>query len=133
MCPALESLPNVVFAGVRPYAELPNWAKAIDVCILPYIQTPLVLQSSPLKLREYLASGKAIVSVPLPETTLLGDAVETAVDGPGFVAAIEAALAADNPELIAVRQRAIEGNTWEAVVAKVLEKIEAERGRPAAR
>jgi glycosyltransferase involved in cell wall biosynthesis len=125
---ALKGLPNVVFAGVRPYAELPNWAKAIDVCILPYIQTSLVLQSSPLKLREYLAAGKPIVSVPLPETALLGKAVETATDGPGFVRAIEAALAADSPELVALRQQAIAGNTWDAVVENALAKLQEQVG-----
>jgi glycosyltransferase involved in cell wall biosynthesis len=123
---ALKALPNVVFAGVRPYIELPNWAKAIDVCILPYIQTPLILQSSPLKLREYLASGKPTVAVPLPETELLGEAVRTAVDGPGFVAAIETALAADTPQLAALRRQSIAGNTWDTTVANALEKVTAE-------
>lgn len=126
---ALKRLPNVAFAGVKPYAELPNWAKAIDVCILPYALTSLNTQSSPLKLREYLASGKPVVSVPLPEARLLGKAVRTALDGPGFVQAIEDALAADTPELAALRQKAVEGNTWEAAVANVLEKIEAELSR----
>lgn len=123
---ALRRLPNVVFAGVKPYAELPSWAKAIDVCVLPYTQTSLNLQSSPLKLREYLASGKPIVAVPLPEAELLGKAVQTAVDGPGFVLAIEQALSTDAPELVALRQKAVEGNTWDATVNTVLERIQAE-------
>ena len=123
---ALKVMPNVVFTGVRPYAELPQWSKAIDVCILPYVRTEMIIQSSPLKLREYLASGKPIVSVPLPETEMLGDAIKTAVDGPGFVAAIETALATDTPELVAVRRKAIEGNTWDAVAANALAKIEAQ-------
>ena len=123
---ALNTLPNVVFTGVRPYAELPQWARAMDVCILPYLQTTLILQSSPLKLREYLASGKPIVAVPLPETEMLGDAVKTAVDGPGFVRAIEEALATNTPELVAYRQHAIAGNTWDATFANALTKVTAE-------
>jgi glycosyltransferase involved in cell wall biosynthesis len=130
---ALKSLPNVTFAGVRPYAELPQWAKAIDVCILPYIQTELIIQSSPLKLREYLASGKPIVAVPLPETAMLGKAIQAAVDGPSFVRAIEEALAADTPELAAIRQRAIEGNTWDAVANNALARVEAELQRKTAK
>jgi glycosyltransferase involved in cell wall biosynthesis len=123
---ALKQMPNVIFAGVKPYAELPGWAKAIDVCILPYTQTSLNSLSSPLKLREYLASGKPIVAVPLPEAMLLGDAVQTAVDGPGFVSAIEVAIAANTPELVTLRQKAVEGNTWDATVANVLGKLEKE-------
>lgn len=126
---ALRQMPNVIFAGIKPYVELPNWAKAIDVCILPYTQTSLNLQSSPLKLREYLASGKPIVAVPLPEATLLGKAVRTAVDGPGFVLAIEEALAADTPELAALRQKSVVANTWDATVANVLGILEEELAR----
>jgi glycosyltransferase involved in cell wall biosynthesis len=122
---ALKSLPNVIFAGVKPYTELPGWAKAIDVCILPYVQTPLVLASSPLKLREYLASGKPLVATPLPEALLLGEAVLTASTPDDFVAAIEQALATNSPELVALRQRSVAGNTWDAVVEDVLQKIEA--------
>ncbi|MDR3726985.1 MAG: glycosyltransferase [Terracidiphilus sp.] len=123
---ALRRMPNVIFTGVKKYAELPSWAKAIDVCILPYTQTLLNTQSSPLKLREYLASGKPIVAVPLPEANLLGKAIQTAEDGPGFVRAIEQALAEDSPELVELRQKAVEANTWEATVSNVLGKLEAE-------
>lgn len=122
---ALKEIPNVVIVGVKPYSELPSWAKAIDVCILPYTQTSLNAQSSPLKLREYLASGKPIVAVPLPEATELGNAIEIAEDGPGFVRAIENALANNNSQLVSARQKAVEGNTWDATVARILERLEA--------
>jgi hypothetical protein len=79
-----------------------------------------------LKLREYLASGKPIVAVPLPEAKLLGNVVQTAEDGPGFVLAIEKALAGNTPELATLRQKAVDGNTWDATVANVLEKLQAE-------
>jgi glycosyltransferase involved in cell wall biosynthesis len=124
--PALRRMPNIVFAGSKPYSQLPNWAKAIDVCILPFTQTSLMVQSSPLKLREYLAAGKPTVAVPLPEAKLLDKALLTAVDGPGFVRAIEEALAANTPELVALRQKSVETNTWDATVANVLEKLQAE-------
>jgi hypothetical protein len=82
-----------------------------------------------LKLREYLASGKPIIAVPLPEAELLGRVVQIAVDGPGFVRAIEAALAVDTPDLVALRQKAVEGDTWDATVANVLGKLEEELSR----
>jgi glycosyltransferase involved in cell wall biosynthesis len=124
---ALKRLPNVILVGTKPYSELPKWAKMIDVCILPFARTSLMLQSNPLKLREYLAAGKPVVSVPLPEVEQFGDLVQTAMDGPGFVRAIEGVLGTDTPELILKRQRAVEGNTWNATVGNVLKKLEAER------
>jgi glycosyltransferase involved in cell wall biosynthesis len=122
----LKRMPNVVFAGTKPYSELPKWAKAIDVCILPFTRTSLMMQSSPLKLREYLAAGKPTVAVPLPESKLLGEVVQTAEDGPEFVRVIEEALAANSPELVELRQKSVEGNTWDATVANVVLKLQAE-------
>ena len=63
----LRHLGNVVFAGPQPYAALPDWARAFDVAIIPYRLTRQVVNSAPLKLREYLATGKPIVSVSTPE------------------------------------------------------------------
>ncbi len=123
---ALKSLPNVLFTGTKPYAELPQWAKAVDVCLLPFQVNSLMLPSSPLKLREYLAAGKPVVSVPLPEVQQFGEIVLTASDGPGFVRAIEQALASNTPELEARRKQSVKGSTWDATVARVLEKLDAE-------
>jgi glycosyltransferase involved in cell wall biosynthesis len=123
----LRLLPNVVFTGTKPHSELPQWAKAIDVCILPFTKASVMLRSmSPLKLREYLAAGKPVVAVPMPEAMQFGNLVQTAEDGPGFVRVIEEALAGDSPELASLRQKAVEGNTWDATVANILEKLQTE-------
>jgi hypothetical protein len=55
--------------------------------------------------------------------------VYTAEDGPGFVRAIDEALAADSPELAAFRQKTVEGNTWDATVTNVLDKLQTELRR----
>ena len=52
--------------------------------------------------------------------------MQIAVDGPGFVGAIEEALAMDTPEMAGLRQRAVGSNTWDAVVADVLEQLREE-------
>jgi len=123
---ALSRLANVVLVGTKPYTDLPKWAKAIDVCILPYTQSAWTERSSPLKVREYLAAGKPIVATPFPEAEMFGSLVQVVADGPGFVCAIEEALATDTPERISLRQKAVRSNTWETVVDNVLEKLEAE-------
>ena len=127
---ALKQMPNVVFAGVQPYADLPKWAKAIDVCILPFTKASIKLRAmSPLKLREYLAAGKPVVAVPVPEAKQFGKAVLTAEDGPGFVAAIEEALATNSPELVALRQKLVAGNTWDSTVSNAVAKLQTEMSR----
>ncbi len=81
---------------------------------------------SPLKLREYLAAGKPIVSVPVPEGKQFSKVVLTAEDGPGFVKAIENALVTNSPELVALRQKAVAGKTWDARVESVLDRLQGE-------
>ena len=110
-------MPNVVFAGVKPYLELPKWAKAVDVCVLPFTQTSLMFRSSPLKLREYLSlqESRLSLSVPLPEAKLLGKLVVIAADGPEFVRAIrKSSEPGTSPELAVLRRKAVEGSIREA-------------------
>jgi len=58
---------NVYMLGNRPYEDLPGYLKAFDVCMIPFRQDDLFsLSSSPLKLYEYLTTGKPIVSTNLP-------------------------------------------------------------------
>src|SRR4029450_8258323 len=60
---ALRALSNVQLIGAQPYHSLPAWAKAFDVAIIPYRMNRQVENANPLKLREYLACGKPVVSV----------------------------------------------------------------------
>lgn len=58
---------NIHLLGSRDYQVLPNYVKAFDVVIWPYIATESVsIASTPLKLYECLAAGKPIVTVKLP-------------------------------------------------------------------
>jgi glycosyltransferase involved in cell wall biosynthesis len=120
----LKSLPNVVFAGPQPYSSLPNWAKAFDVAIIPYRLTRQVVNSAPLKLREYLATGKPVVAVPAPEIERFAGLVRIA-RGPGeFIREIEDALVNDTVEDRTRRIEATSTMTWEARVSEVVEIVE---------
>jgi len=123
---ALKVLENIHFVGTKPYSALPGWAKAIDVCILPFAQNSLMLNSSPLKLREYLATGRPIVSVPLPDVKQFGDLVGTACDGPAFVKAIAECLSQNTREKSALRRKAVAGCTWDATVTNIVANLEVE-------
>lgn len=59
---------NVVIAGRRPHAEMPLWLKAADVLVLPNTGKMEVsrVETSPVKLFEYMASGTPIVASDLP-------------------------------------------------------------------
>ena len=84
-----------MFAGAQPYRSLPSWAKAFDVAIIPYRLTRQVVNSAPLKLREYLATGKPIVAVPAPEIERFAGLVRLARGPEQFITEIERALRND--------------------------------------
>ncbi len=58
----LNQFSNVIFTGSQPYADLPDIMRAFDVCIVPHLVTPFTESLNPIKLWEYLAAGKPIVS-----------------------------------------------------------------------
>jgi glycosyltransferase involved in cell wall biosynthesis len=120
----LTSLSNVVFAGPQPYGSLPGWAKAFDVAIIPYRMTRQVVNSAPLKLREYLATGKPVVAVPAPEIERFAGLVRTAQGTEQFIQAIEDALAHDTDAERVRRIEATSAMTWEARVSEVVEIVE---------
>ena len=73
------SLKNVHFMGPVSYRELPSWASGFDACILPYKVDESTESINPLKLREYLATGKPVISTPLPEAARLSQYLRIAI------------------------------------------------------
>jgi len=119
----LRALPNVVLVGAQPYAELPAWAKAFDVAIIPYRHNRQVENANPLKLREYLATGRPVVSVGNPEINKFARWVRIAEGREVFLAELDAALRDDTPEAMAERVAAVAGQSWDARVVEVLQEV----------
>ena len=119
----LARLPNFVFAGPKPYETLPAWAKAFDAAIIPFRQNRLVRNVNPLKLREYLATGKPVVSVPMPELERFAHCVGIAAAPEEFLHQIERALSEDCAEKRAARRHEVAGMTWDARVEEVLQIV----------
>ena len=117
-------LPNVVFAGHQPYTDLPRWAKAFDVAIVPYRLTRQVVNAAPLKVREYLAAGRPVVAVPTPDIERFAGLVHLASGCDEFLAAIDAALREDRDTDRIRRMDAMAAMSWDARVAEVVEVVE---------
>lgn len=61
----LCSLPNVFHLAPVPQAEIAAFVASFDVCLNPFAQGPLADSVSPLKVYEYLAMGRPVVSSPM--------------------------------------------------------------------
>jgi len=109
----LAHLPNVLFTGEARYQDLPYYLYGMDVCLLPFLVTPLTLATNPLKIYEYLSAGKPVVSVKLPEITQFDGLVATAETHAEFLAQVGVALTEpESSEMAALRRAFASKHNW---------------------
>lgn len=107
----IENMPNVHFLGRKDYQSLPGYVKAFDVCINPYVMDGVAEGCSPLKLYEYLATGKPIVSVDMPEARKFSDLIKITKSKEEFISGIEFSLK-ENGNLTEARLKEAEKHSW---------------------
>ncbi len=74
--PALNAISKLHMPGPVPYRDLPALAGAAHVLVMPYADLPVTRAIQPLKLKEYLATGKPAVVRKLPSTTPWADTAD---------------------------------------------------------
>ena len=114
---------NIHLPGPQPYSELPGWARAFDVAIIPYRLNQQVRNANPLKLREYLATGRPVVTVRNPEIERFAKWVRIADGREAFLSAIEEALLPEPPTAAQERLAAVREMTWDNRVEEVIQTV----------
>ncbi len=118
-------LPNIHYLGRRPYETLPAYGKAFTAAIIPYHLTQQVINSNPIKLREYLAMGKPIVSVSTPEIDKFREFVAIARTREEYLAHLDRAVTQGLTAEQIERQTALAATmTWDANLKKVMSLVE---------
>lgn len=70
---------RVEFVGRVPYEQVARWIKSMDICLLPFESSELTEAAIPLKIHEYAACRRPIISSPLFEVVrMYGDLLEYA-------------------------------------------------------
>ncbi len=123
----LPALPNVTFPGLVPYGQLLERIERFDVFLLPFRRSALTDAANPVKAYEIMATGRPLVSVPLPELEPFGELVRFASDAAALERKIEDALAEDDPDLVARRRNFARLSSWDAR-AEVFERLVASLG-----
>ena len=116
-------LPNVKFLGPKPYKELPAFLTAFDIATIPFIINEITLSTSPVKLFEYMAGGKPILTSKMPECFKY-ESVYTYGNCNEFISKAEQLLAVDSTNTYwnILEKEALE-NTWDAKVSEILSAL----------
>ncbi len=86
------NLPNVSLLGQRPFDEVPDYLAACDVLIMPWNDSPWIEGCNPVKLKEYLAAGRPVVTTDFPELRRYEGLVRISGDAAAFARDIDASL-----------------------------------------
>lgn len=122
--PSLFSHARVVWLPAVDYAALPSIAQAADVLIMPYADMPVTRAMQPLKLKEYLATPKPVVSRDLPAVREWADCLDVASDADAFAAAVRKCLVEGiSAEQLKARGRLLH-ESWRAKAIRFEELIE---------
>jgi glycosyltransferase involved in cell wall biosynthesis len=107
----LAAMPNAHFIGQRPHASLAQYIKEFDVCLVPYVNNASTATVVPMKVNEYLAMGKPVVSTMLPTVCDFNDRHRVLITAPNqaeeFLKAIEDALSLPNDAEMSRRRREV--------------------------
>ena len=128
----LNEYKNIYFLGPKDYTLLPTYASKFDVCTIPFLINDITQATSPLKLFEYMAMGKPIVTTDMRECRKY-ESVMIAKDKKEFVKLIENAISMEkdrkkeyNTYREIEKEEALK-NTWEAkteLIIKLLKEYE---------
>lgn len=112
---------NVFFLGPKPASVAAAYPQHFDVCIMPYILNDYTKYIYPLKLHEYLAGGRPIVSTPLPAVLPFSKVLRVASTEEEWSEAITASLCGESngESLKEARQSVAKEHDWDVLVEKV--------------
>lgn len=117
----LGAMPNVHLLGPKPVSALPAYAQHLDVCLLCYAMDDYTKYIYPMKLHEYLATGRPVVGAPIRSLQAFDDVVMLARTPAEWSAAIAAALdpEARSPSRVAARRAVAQEHDWERIVREI--------------
>lgn len=112
---------NIYLLGEKKYQELPAYLSYFDVCTIPFIINDLIKATHPVKVYEYLAAGKPVVTTNMPEINDLSKNIYMS-STKDFSKNITLALK-EKDENINKRQLLAKLNTWENRTNQILEQV----------
>jgi glycosyltransferase involved in cell wall biosynthesis len=115
-----RAAPNIHFVGSVPYARLPQFLAFADVYLMPWKVNELTRHINPTKTLEYMAAGRPIVSIALPDLErLFTDSVALARTCDEFLKACRDALAGRMAGNVIKGLARAQSFSWDRIVAEM--------------
>lgn len=119
-------LSNVHYLGKIDYEQLPSYSSFFDVSIIPFVINDITLSTSPVKVFEYMASEKPIVTTDLPECRKY-KSVLISKNHKEFIENLDKALKLkNNKKYMKTLQTEALNNTWESKCQELISFVNGE-------
>lgn len=110
----LDSFPNIIFIESKNIDVLPAYLSYFDCAIIPFVKNNLTEGIYPLKINEYLGSGRAVVTTNFSEDISdFKDQVYVANNHEEFLQMVERAVKENSFDKVNARLKSAETNSWE--------------------
>jgi glycosyltransferase involved in cell wall biosynthesis len=115
--------PGVDYVGEVAHRDLPKALSGVDAFVLPYKANGLTRGISPAKTYECLATGRPVVSAPLPAMKELSEHIYIAHAPEEYVGILKNFEATETEEGIRARRELARRNSWDARFAEIEEAV----------
>jgi glycosyltransferase involved in cell wall biosynthesis len=128
-----DTHPRIIFHGMIPHDQIAGVMSKADMLMMPFVITPLIESVNPVKLYEYIMSGKPTVAVRYEETKCFSEYVYLYSTNDEFEHFIDLLIKESLPSLKSLDEvrHFCEKNTWKeraCEIYKVLENVSKRKG-----
>ncbi len=118
-----EALDNIILYPAQPYRKLPAFVAGFDIQTIPFVIDTVTKATSPVKLFEYMASGKPILTSALPEC-LQYQSVAVYHSADDFIAKAQRLLQLDRDDAyFEIMEQEARANTWDSRVSEIINHL----------
>ena len=114
-----NGIENIKFIPPVDYKEIPRYLKFFDVCLIPHQVNDHTKGNNPIKVFDYLAAGKPVVSTPVAGVEPFRDLIYIASSPKEFSDMVGKALNEGKSNLKNRRLKAAKKNSWAVRVEEV--------------
>lgn len=107
-----DKFQNIHLLGEKKYEELPQIYETFSVCLIPFLINDVTRNLNPVKIYEYLATGKPIVTTNIPGLQQFGNLIYMSKNESEFCKNIQRAISEADVKISQKRRLFAKKNDW---------------------